>query len=171
MLIPEPEEEMCGRKFISVLGMLAASMALLNLAGEPGQTQIVDRTEAELVMRRLMPTTVRCEKVLWEKPFAYCRYETAKLADVIFEISVGNDGPAGSLTYNVGNAEGRQHLQTVQLFFSKVGIQDKLFAECIQRSRKNASEVLAGDLKIQCRYANFAGRISYEIFAERDASR
>ena len=60
---------MCGRKFISVLGMLAASMALLNLAGEPGQTQIVDRTEAELVMRRLMPTTVRCEKVLWEKPF------------------------------------------------------------------------------------------------------
>ena len=59
---------MCGREFISVLGMLAASMALLNLAGEPGQTQIVDRTEAELVMRRLMPTTVRCER-FWEKPF------------------------------------------------------------------------------------------------------
>lgn len=90
------------------------------------------------------------------------------MAEVVFEISFGNDGPAGSLTYNLGNSEGRQYLDTVRLFFSKAGIQDKTLAECIQRSRTKASEVLAGDLRVQCRYVNFADRISYEIFSERD---
>ena len=86
--------------------LLAASMALL---AERCEAQFAGRDGAEIVMRELMPATARCERFFGES-LSYCRYQTADSPGVVFEISFGADGPAGSLTYDVGNSEGRRFL-------------------------------------------------------------
>ena len=141
--------------------VLAASMGLLNLTVESGQAQIVDRSGAEMVMRELMPTTVRCGRVLWDEPISYCRYETANL---VFELSFGADGLAGSLTYNIGSG-GRHFLNTMRIFFSRIGVQEKIFVECINQSKSESVEVLARNFLVKCRYADIADRVAYEISA------
>jgi len=150
--------------------LVAASMGLLNLTIENGHAQVVDRAGAEMVMRDLMPTNARCERVSWE-PISYCRYETANMPDVVFEISFGTDGPSASLTYHIGNSEGRRFLNTIRLFFSRVGVQEKVLDKCINQSKTKSSEVLAGNLRVKCRFVNFADRVGYEIFAERRADK
>lgn len=144
----------------------AVSLVFLSLAVQSGHTQLVDRTDVEAVMRDLMPTNVRCGSILWE-PTSYCRYETPNRPDVVVELSFGADGPAGSLTYNIENSEGRLFLRTIRLFFSEAGIQEKLLVECINQSKSKSFEVLAGNFLVKCRYADIADRVAYEIFAER----
>jgi hypothetical protein len=146
------------------VALISAAIGLLTI--ESGHTQI-DRADAELVMRDLMPTNSRCERISWES-ISYCRYETANTPYVVFEISFGPDGPQSSLTYDVGNSEGRQFLRTIRLFFSRLGVEEKTLSECIQQSKSKASEFLTGNWRINCRYVNIADdRVGYEIFADR----
>jgi hypothetical protein len=146
------------------VALIAAAVGLLTI--ESGHTQN-DRADAELVMRELMPTNSRCERISWE-PISYCRYQTANTPNVVFEISFGPDGLQSSLTYDVGNSEGRQFLHTIRLFFSRLGVQEKALSECIQQSKSKASEFLAGNWRINCRYVNITDdRAGYEIFADR----
>jgi hypothetical protein len=149
-----------------LLALLAALMGLLNSVVQRGHAQIVGRADAELLMRELMPTSVRCERLFWEEPVLYCRYETPNTPSVVFEISFGADGPAGSLTYNIGS-EGRQFIDTMRRFFSRTGVQEKALDDCIKRSRSKASSVLFGDTAIKCRFVSFSDRVAYEIFSER----
>jgi hypothetical protein len=124
---------------------------------------------AEIAMRKLMPATARCERLLGE-PLSYCRYQTANSASVVFEISFGAHGPAGSLTYTIGNSEGRRFLTTVRRFFVQAGVPEKSLEQCIGQSKSKSSEVLVGNFRIHCRYADLADRIAYEIFTEPEKS-
>jgi hypothetical protein len=144
--------------------LIAISAGLLAI--ESGHAQLVDRASAEIVMRDLMPTNARCERISWE-PISYCRYETVNVPNVVFEISFGRDGPSGSLTYDIGNSEGRQFFGKMRLFFSRVGVEEKALDECINQSKLKANEFLAGNLLVKCRYTNFADGVGYEIFTER----
>jgi hypothetical protein len=149
-----------------LLALLAALMGLLNSGVQRGHAQTVDRAEVELLMRELMPRFVRCERVFWGETISYCRYETPDTPSVVFEISFGADGPAGSLTYNIGSG-GRQFIDTMRRFFSQTGVQEKALDECIKRSRSKASSVLLGETAIKCRLVSFADSVAYEISTER----
>ena len=142
--------------------MLEASTGLL---AERCDAQFASRDSAELAMRVLMPATVRCERLFWE-PLSYCRYQTENSPGVVFEVSFGADGPAGSLTYNIGSSEGRQFLTTVRRFFLRAGVQEQTLDQCINQSKSKSSEVLVGNLRVYCRYAYLADRVAYEIFTE-----
>lgn len=146
--------------------LLATSMVLL---AERCEAQFADRDGAEIVMRELMPATARCERFFGE-PLSYCRYQTADSPGVVFEISFGADGPAGSLTYDIGNSEGRRFLTTVRRFFVQAGVPEKSLEQCINQSKSNSSDVLFGNFRIHCRYADLADRVAYEIFAEPQES-
>jgi hypothetical protein len=146
--------------------LLAASMALL---AERCEAQFAGRDGAEIVMRELMPATARCERFFGES-LSYCRYQTADSPGVVFEISFGADGPAGSLTYDVGNSEGRRFLTTVRRFFVQAGVPEKILERCINQSKSKSSEILVGNFRIHCRYADLADRVAYEIFAEPQKS-
>jgi len=58
----------------------------------------------------------------------------------------------------------------VRRFFEKAGVPDKSLEQCITRSRANSSEVLAGNFRIHCRYAELGDRVAYEVFAEPQES-
>src|SRR5437879_3860449 len=108
------------RRKSSVMLCAAAAWMLIVHSCENGYGQLVDRAGAETVMRELMPIQARCEAAQWE-PMYYCRYMTAITPDVVFELSFGTDEPAGSLTYNIGNSEGRQFVNAMRLYFLRLG--------------------------------------------------
>jgi hypothetical protein len=139
--------------------------AFVGLSAEPCEAQLVGLDNAEILMRESMPTTARCERLFGEA-LSYCRYQTVDSTRVVFELSFGADGPAGSLTYNVGDPEGRRLLIKLRRFFVTAGAPETVVKQCINRSRSKSSEVLAGNFRIHCRYADLADRVAYEIFVE-----
>jgi hypothetical protein len=153
------------RKFPVLLRCTAATWIVIVLTCDYGHAQLVDRAGAETIMRELMPVNSRCGQTPWEA-LSYCRYDTANTSNVVFELSFGEDGPAGSLTYNMGNTEGRQFLSSMRLYFLKAGVPKSVLDKCVTQS-KSSSEALAVNGWIKCRYADFVDRVGYEISAER----
>ena len=140
--------------------------AFVGLSGQGAHAQSADRGGAELLMHDMMPSTAHCGTVSWE-PLSYCRYEAGETSRVVFELSFGPDGPQGSLSYDIGDSDGRRLLQAIYKFFSSLGIAERDLGDCIRQSKSKASEVLAGAFRVKCRYADVADRVGYEIFSER----
>ena len=158
---------MSWRKFdVLFRGAAAATWMVIVLTCDYGYAQLIDRAGAEKIMRELMPPNSRCAQTPSET-LSYCRYDTANTPDVVLEASFGDDGPAFSLTYDIGNIEGRQFVNMMRLYFLRVGVPKLVLDKCIARLKSQSSEVVAASLRIKCRYTDFADRIGYEIFVER----
>jgi hypothetical protein len=55
----------------------------------------------------------------------------------------------------------------MRLYFLRVGVPKSVLDKCIARSKWQSGEAVAANLRIKCRYTDFADRIGYEIFVER----
>jgi len=149
----------------STLTSLVVALSALGL-GASGSEGLSERDRAELVMRDLMPGPMRCGHEPRER-ITYCRYASAPAPGAALEMSVGEDGPATSLSYDVDNNDGPQFLNLSKSLFESFGVQQKIVDQCIADSVWAPGEATVGHLRIRCYHWHFVDRVGYEISSER----
>src|SRR3982751_4644697 len=108
------------------------------------------RASIQNVIRELMPPEAKCKNAEWE-PLFYCRFATPQTVDVVFELSFGQGGSGGSLTYNAGSIEGHRFLDAMKVYFS-LGVSKPKIDQCISASRLQSAEIVVRDKIVRCRY-------------------
>jgi hypothetical protein len=134
--------------------------------GAVGAEDVSVWNRAERIMRELMPVPMRCGHEPRER-ITYCRYASAPAPGAALEMSVGEDGPATSLSYDVDNSDGPQFLNLSKGLFESYGVQQKIIDQCIADSVWTPGEVTVGHLRVRCYHWFFADRVGYEIASER----
>jgi hypothetical protein len=140
--------------------------------GAPGAPAAGDKAvplagrKIDEVIRELTPAPRRCGSSPLEELY-YCRYENPSGRSVVLELSAGPDGPAGSLTYDFDDPDGRRLLDVLGRFLSLAGVHEAAFKACVQRALWQSGEMIVDGLRVTCRHAELGDRITYEVFALR----
>jgi len=129
-----------------------------------GARDQLERQQIEAIVRNIMPAPLRCETNSQE-PIFWCRHQTTAAHGVALELAVSDDGVAASLTYDFDDPQSRQLISLLKGFFSQVGIEEKHFDDCINRSVWESDDTVVGNMRLACRHCEIGDRKTYEVVA------
>ena len=119
---------------------------IVSIYDEKARTAQSDHSLLERTIRQLTPKPARCSGS--PERFFSCRHETPPEHSLVLELAFGKDGPSASLTHNFDHRRGRDFMTIMRTYFSTVGVEAKVFDECIWRSLVSSDEIIAKDFEL-----------------------